>query len=104
MYFTGCLFTRTIFHVVIENRSVTALHTFDGAVIVMFALHYILNLEYLSTCTANLEFLQRAYMGINPVKGSKNKKKQGKKYQVHPKVLQLQLVNELKMFEKRCKC
>ncbi|KAK6467623.1 hypothetical protein HHUSO_G34615 [Huso huso] len=56
----------------------------------MFALYYLLNIQYLAELGATLEVLQRCIFKINPDKGTKVERKPSKRqYAVNPRVLSL---------------
>ncbi|XP_055954994.1 uncharacterized protein LOC130012875 isoform X2 [Patella vulgata] len=93
----GNLYTSTLFHVIVESKSIQVLEKLDDALLLMFAVYYILDLKYLKAASSSLEFLQRVCFGINPTRGSKGGKRKNTRNSVNAQVLQL--ISELRGFE-----
>lgn len=85
------LLTATDFMVAVDQVVVMEdISTFTDALISMFVMYYVMNIDYPAEVCATLEFLQRCVFSINPDSGSKvGKQEKRKRLAVNPKVLSL---------------
>ncbi|PIK51175.1 hypothetical protein BSL78_11929 [Apostichopus japonicus] len=90
--YTGRKFMLAVDMVIVNDH----IQTFESAMIMLFAMFFILNIEYPSEGATLMEFIQRCFVGLNPEKGRKTPKSK-KSYPVNPKILAL--VGNLKEFE-----
>ncbi|XP_046583952.1 uncharacterized protein LOC124291097 [Haliotis rubra] len=88
------------FRIVVDRVVVMSdLTSFITSLSALFALFYILNIQYQHGASATLEFIQRCFVGINPNRGSKSdrKRKSSCAGSVNAKVLRL--INQMANFE-----
>ncbi|XP_071854825.1 uncharacterized protein [Apostichopus japonicus] len=90
--YTGRKFMLAVDMVIVNDH----IQTFESAMTMLFAMFFILNIEYPSKGATLMEFIQRCFVGLNPEKGRKTPKSK-KSYPVNPKILAL--VGNLKEFE-----
>ncbi|ESO87213.1 hypothetical protein LOTGIDRAFT_154716 [Lottia gigantea] len=62
---TGDLYRPLFFHVVFGGKIRATLNSIDDAVMLLFGLYYVFNLEYHSHAAQTLEFIQRKHKCVN---------------------------------------
>jgi len=63
-----------MFYLCIENLLIERTFCYYEALKMLMSVYYIFNMEYPTNCTCTLEFLQKYFLNIHPLAGSKSRR------------------------------